>query len=436
MSEHQMASTVPSCVITQVSGPAVTFTPRQYSHTSLELLSNEILFLIADYLVDNMEAKFYGEQRRTSNGPLNSTLQLPQRSTDLNVPDHSEGVRFNAELYQDDFASSLIGLRGLALTSRCFRAIAQPLWFKTPILSIGQYGRWDENSPIYLFARTLLENPDTTKWPTTLRIDMPESWGGSMETQTSAPLKVHCMAAALIDALDWMQHEHKTMWKWQLQRMRPYPFCAVILSLLPNLTSLYLSSPKTQDHPFSDLFWSTSTHAMTEEEFDDALASLAKCPGLRRLKHYRTDSLTPLLELPLIAFTSLTSLDLTLRAWGYMHPDTPYGELPCIRSLQVDCSEIGHGSMRLEGLLGQFPNLESLELRTLREGCGISFATLVEQCRGVAPTLRKLNVSGACCAPGQEAEEPDVSLFTRLETLIAPYTLTRSTAQSSMDTSH
>jgi hypothetical protein len=378
-----MASTVSTGVPTQITDTSVMLTPRQYSHASLENLSTEILFLIAGYLVSDVEAKFHGEQRQCSLGTLNSTPQHPQVITGLDASDYNDGVQFNVKLYQDDLTSSLIGLRSLASTSCRFQTIAQPLLFKTPTLSIGRHGRWDENSSIYLFARTLLENPNMAKWPTTLRIDMPESWGGSMETRTSQPLEVLRMASALIDSLDWMQYEHKTMWKWQLQQLRPYPFCAVILSLLPNLTSIYLANPKSQDDLFSDIFWSSSAHVMTEEELEDALASVVECPGLRKLKHYRTDSMVPLLQLPLKAISSLESLDLTAQSSGCAEFSRPYGLLPRIKSLRVDSKNLDMRPRRLQSLLRYFPNIETLDLHPTGEGCRASFATLM-RCRGVA----------------------------------------------------
>jgi hypothetical protein len=382
-----------------------TLKSRYLTHGSLDILSNELLLLISEYLFSDVRACFDDEQRHSSLGSLNAFPRDLQNNIGLpsNIKEDIDGVHFNIELYQDDSALSLIGLRGLASTSRRFRAIAQPMLFRAPVLSIGKYGHWNERSPIYLFARTLLEQPDLAKWTTTLRIDMPESWGGTMQTRVSEPLEVHRMAVTVIDALDWLDHDNKTGWKWQLQRLRPLPFCAIILALVPHLRELYLSrSCGSKDDLISDLFWSTSAHFMTEEEHDQALRSLVKCPGLINLKHFRTDSMIPLFQSPLMDIVSLVSLDFTSRNPVHLNLDVPLGvPLNRIRNLRMNCN-LDQAIMELSSILPLLPQLETLELyaTTLDNEQIIDrsifktdyYSMLVEHCCAVASTLRKLEL--------------------------------------------
>lgn len=418
------------------------------SGSSLELLSNEILFMVIDCLLDDLRARFEGDDRHI---PLGSLCIPPcdfQQS--FEYQSRTGGRNTERKFIVADFRSltpsSLIGLAALASTSKRLQAIAQPKLFKAPCLSVGRHNQFTEVSPLYLFARTLLERPELRKATTSLRIDMPGSWGGDMERRTSGPLEVHRRGAAFIDALDWMHHDAKTGWKWQLQRLRPEPFCAIILSLLDNLKELYLLKVAgcTGD-VFSDLFWATSAPYMSDE--GRALRSLRHCPGLANLEYFRTDSVESLSRSPILNITTLTSLHLAFTDSNRLFHDLRPKSLHRITTLRFDCDFMAdcfyhtptqavplplpspnippspppgvytiplplitvHGPPPSVGglsheLLAALPSLETLELFANVEASyetyqsrftgyhlrGKRYYDLVQQCAILAPTLRKL----------------------------------------------
>lgn len=309
--------------------------------TSLEVLPNDILFLIMDCLLDDLHTRFEGEERHVPLGSLNVLPCNFQHGTEQQAcPENcSNSLHFKVAEFQAFAASSLIGLGGLASASRRLSAIAQPMLFRAPVLNIGSQNRWYEGSPIYLFARTLLQNPGLGRCITSLRLEMPGSWGPSMETRAPGPLEAHRMGASFIDSLDWMENDAKTGWKWQLQRLRLEPFCAIILSLVPNLRELYILQGKGPvGDIFSDMFWSTSTQWLSEGGYSRALRSLRQCPGLAKLERFRTDSLEPLSKAPLKEITTLTSLHLTANIGSVAFMDLRASFLHRIKTLRFDCN--------------------------------------------------------------------------------------------------
>jgi hypothetical protein len=299
--------------------------------------------------------------------------------------------------------------------------------FRAPVLSIGS--RWDDESPIYLFARVLLQQPEVSKWTTSLRIDLPETWGGSMEATTSdlseERYRVVVSIVSIIDAIDWMDPQPKKGWKWQLQRLRPLPFCALILCLLPNLRQLNLSfTIGGYDNPFSSLFWMTDVQNMSDAELHRALSSLVKCPGLANLRHIKVESLQP----PLSDLVSLTSLDMTLE--HTFEEANYYNMLARIKHLRVRCDVadlpragwdddndflsilpgLGEKSgfenllARLQTMLPLLIKLETLDIYTVQDAHHASeshrnsvtasgkYLRLVEKCAHAADTLRALKL--------------------------------------------
>jgi hypothetical protein len=320
----------------------------------------------------------------------------------------------------------------LALTSRRFRSIAQPVLFKAPVLGVGRPGQWDDKSPIYLFARALVQQPELAKWTTSLRIDLPEVWGGSMESTTPDLSDRHGVVVVIveiIDSINWMDAKRKTDWKWQLQRLRPLPFCALILCLLPNLKQLNIDAIRSGSHnPFSDLFWKTEGHSMTDARFRRALRSLAKCPGLANLRHIDVSSWVKPLLPPLSDLAFLNSLDMTLRntfeeskycnllgrikhlrlrcdvgdlpGAGWDDGTDPLSMLPQLRKK----SGLRNFLARLRTILPLLIELETLDIYTAQDAHHASgsqsssaiasgkYARLVEQCADTANTLRTLKL--------------------------------------------
>jgi hypothetical protein len=305
--------------------------------------------------------------------------------------------------------------------------------FRAPVLSIGSSGRWDDKSSIYLFARVLLQQPEVSKWTTSLRIDLPETWGGSMEATTSdlsdERYRVVLSIVNIIDAIDWMDPQPKKGWKWQLQRLRPLPFCALILCLLPNLRQLNLSFMRGgYDNPFSSLFWMTDVQNMSDAELHRALSSLAKCPGLANLRHINMSSWVESLQSPLSDLVSLNSLDMT--SANTFEEANYYNMLARIKHLRIRCDVVdlpragwdddtdllsmlpalGEKSgfenflARLKTMFSLLIKLETLDIYTVQEShhatgshrnsvtASGKYSRLVEQCADTADTLRTLKL--------------------------------------------
>jgi hypothetical protein len=133
-----------------------------------------------------------------------------------------------------------------------------------------------------------------------------------------------------------MVHDDRTGWKWQLQHLRAGPFCAVILSLLPNLTELSISSGSgSVEDIFLTLFWSSSTTFRSTSKSESALRSLVRCPGLLNLRHFRTDSIASISKPPLKDITTLTSLHLVPRRFEQLEH---IGSLSRIKTLRLACN--------------------------------------------------------------------------------------------------
>ena len=356
----------------------------------------------------------YGNLAHSYSHPyqVNNALSLPsyafQQSPGLprlRSATQDNEANHSAHHLQDDAQAGLHALSAMTLLNRRYRAIAQPALFKAPVLGIGRRGHWNEKSPVYLFARALVEQPAFSKYTTSLRFDLPSCWGGSIDTNTPDRSEVHRMAVAVsdkIDSIEWMNRNAKTGWKWQLQHLRPLPFYAVILSLLPNLRRLnvVVSDRTISHHPFEEIFWMTSAKSID-------LRALVKCPGLVNLRHFKTSSWTTPFQRPLSELTFLTSLDITVR--NQIDVKFAFRALPQIKHLRVGCgmNELldPHISCELYTFLYQFtlmlrflPSLETLEFYAADQPGGCmkkpaakgSLARLLEHCGSVAGTLKTL----------------------------------------------
>jgi hypothetical protein len=136
---------------------AFTFLIKNYSDSgeavaSLNVLSNELLFMAAEHLFD--EAQDRSEDDELPPATSSSSYCGSPYSTQS----QAEILRYDPVL-QDGSGTSVTALKNMASTSRRFRDMAQPALYKEPVLSIGKSCRWNQKSPIYLFARTMLENP-------------------------------------------------------------------------------------------------------------------------------------------------------------------------------------------------------------------------------------------------------------------------------------
>jgi hypothetical protein len=174
---------------------------RMNANASLDVLSNELLFIVAEHLLDEVQDRFEDDELPPTTSPGSRDDPLFSNKFEFDIWDSK------AVFAQDLSAASVIALKNLASTSRRFRAIAQPALFRAPVLGIGKHCRWSQKSSIYLFARSMLEYPHLRKWVTRLRIDMPSCWGDSMASPIGEPLEVCRMAVAFIDTQKWMDHD-------------------------------------------------------------------------------------------------------------------------------------------------------------------------------------------------------------------------------------
>jgi hypothetical protein len=192
---------------------------------SLDNLSNEVLFLVAKCLLADIRARFDDGDRLHRPRTIAPFIAPPVQGMGTCSPsDHVSGVNVSPV----QLASGLSGLNSLSLTSRRFRAIVERLLFNAPTLSLVG-GLCDEKLPIYLFTRTLVEHPSLAKRTGALRINLPQCWGASMQSNTSEPKETYRTAAILIGQMNWMDNESKTIYKWQLQRLRPVAFCSGLM---------------------------------------------------------------------------------------------------------------------------------------------------------------------------------------------------------------
>jgi hypothetical protein len=321
--------------MTSSTGPSIT--PEISSKNThinandcLDVLSNELLFMVAEHLLDEVQDRFEDDELPPTTSP--GCRDGPPFSNEFEIDIWDSKAVFA----QDPSAASVIALKNLASTSRRFRAIAQPALFRAPVLSIGRSCQWSQMSPIYLFARAMLEYPHLRKWVTRLRIDMPSCWGDSMASPIGEPLGVCRMAVAFIDTQKWMNHDARLGWKWQLQHLRAGPFCGVILCLLPSLTELsILKGADSDDDVFLTLFWSSYITLKNARKMKYALRSLMKCPGLLHLRRFRTDSIASISKSPLRDITTLASLHLTPTIFL---PPKHIDSLDRIKTLRLACN--------------------------------------------------------------------------------------------------
>jgi len=343
------------------------------------------------------------------------------------APKRSNGLDGNNRVFRDGFQS----LVALSLTSQRLRAIAQAVLFKAPVLSVGRGGRWIARSPLYLFARTLLEHPYLSRWTTSLRINMPRQWAVGMDTgglHHSARLEIVNAFVTVIDTVDCLDEVAKEECKWQLRQLRPLPFCALILCLLPNLQQLNIDTASgVSDSPFMDLFWESSKGTMGEERRAHTLSSLAKCPGLANLTHVKTTSWITAFQSPLSNIPSLTSLDMSLR--NQVYPEFHQPMLNRLKHLRLRCNiddlpyDLAGIQSRLEAFLDKLTvilpsltKLKTLEMYTAEQPnhsktcCTRSilarakYSSLARHCLSLAPTLLSLELPrGWWIWPGHES---------------------------------
>jgi hypothetical protein len=309
----------------------------------------------------------------------------------------------------------------MASTSRRFRDTAQTALYKGPILSIGRSCGWSQEPPMYLFARTMLENTRLRRLVTRLRIDIPSRCKNSMTSPAVEPLEVCRMAVAFIDTQEWMVHDDRTGWKWQLQHQRAGSFCVVILPLLPNLTEFSMfSGSRGVENIFLTLFWLSNITFRSTSKMKSALRSLVRCPGLLNLRRFRTDSIASVTKPPLKDITTLTSLHFVPRRFVELEY---IGSLSRIKTLRLACDtghtllqpqlsivllpQSSHPTETLSMLLASLQSLEVLELYAgadlfERSGHSVSrprsyigsqrYTSLVRQCETTASTLKSFEI--------------------------------------------
>ncbi|KAI8931344.1 hypothetical protein NX059_011683 [Plenodomus lindquistii] len=133
---------------------------------------------------------------------------------------------------------------------------------------------------------------------------------------------------------EWMPAPEKAEWAYQAKGQRALPFCAVLLSLLPNLKSLEFEKDGLPDDPFAHIFWSTSCTEL--EDFAGAVVRLGACAGLRGLKSWKGGVAGQFGLAPFQNVATLTTVDVSLRRMGEWNVDG-YLPLEQVRTLRVDC---------------------------------------------------------------------------------------------------
>jgi hypothetical protein len=271
--------------------------------TSLDSLSTEIIFLVAEHTIRDAHALFESELNYRHCVPLQCSLKLPLFKTPaayaqtLTNIQQTRGISPQITLpplseigtIQDKYTFGATGLLSLALTNRRYWPIAQEVLYHTPLLRSDL--PWTETAPIFLLARTLLSSPYLARHINKLRFDMPEYWTNNIVPSTTANAIV-TQAQTFIDGVNWTDQERKKEWTWQLQKLRQLPFLALILSLSPNMKSFCLTNGNKNRKEFEDdllsrIFWSTSAGSMEETDHAQAMERLASCPGLAGLRHLR-----------------------------------------------------------------------------------------------------------------------------------------------------
>jgi hypothetical protein len=122
-------------------------------------------------------------------------------------------------------------------------------------------------------------------------------------------LDVCRMAVAAIYTSNWMKHKAGSVWEWGFQILRPGPFSAVILSLLPNLTELsILRGHDMYTSIFTDMFGVKLARFRSSKEERDLYRPMIECTGLANLQRFRTDSISPMDMSLFKDIESLTSL--------------------------------------------------------------------------------------------------------------------------------
>jgi hypothetical protein len=314
------------------------------SGTSLDSLSTEVVFLIAEHLISDAQALFESEVGYVH---AVSSRKIPNLS--------------------DKYALNVTGLLSLALASRRYQPIAQEVLYRAPLT---RNAFWNENAPVFLFTRTLLSSPHLARHINTLRLDMPDYLFDQIDPSVTTNALV-TQAQTFIDSLNWMVLNCKDGWKYQLRKLRQLPFLALILSLSPKLKRLCIANENEriiEDSLLSEMFWSTPVGVMTEEDHYQAMERLVSCPGLAGLQHLRTGSMAQMSMPPFFGLGSLTSLDLALNNWP---EDVTVPALARIKKLRLNCrltclprglSEFYVLYELISVLLESFPRLQELEL--------------------------------------------------------------------------
>jgi hypothetical protein len=326
------------------------YTMMKHAHddapgTSLDSLSTEMLFLIAEHAISDAHALLESEAPYQNLVPYVHYVPLPPPPT-LSLPpithppttlsdalpsiDQMRCIpqpppplppppppQFNQQpTVQQGYSVIITSLFNLALTSRRYRAIAQEVLYRAPVPRSDL--PWTDSSPIFQLACTLLSSPHLARHINTLRLDMPRDWGTEM-IRSAKTTAIVAQAESFIEGIDWMLPQGKEGWIWQLRRLRPLPFLALILSLSPNLKKLSLvaGTDEVEDDIIPRMFWSTSGTSMSDFEYYSSLERMASCPGLAGLRHLRTGSAIPITTPPFVGLETLTSLDLVLNDWPY-----------------------------------------------------------------------------------------------------------------------
>jgi hypothetical protein len=324
--------------------------------TSLDSFSTEIVFLIAEHAISDAHALFESEAPYENlvphvhyvplqpppalslppitHAPTTLSDALPNIGEMRCILQHPPPSQLNKQpTVQQKYSVGITSLFSLALTSRRYRAIAQEVLYRAPFPRSDF--PWTESSPVFQLACTLLSSPHLARHINNLRLDMPRDWGTEM-IRSATTSAIVAQAETFIEGIDWMFPQGKEGWIWQLRRLRPLPFLALILSLSPNLKKLSLvagNGKEVEDDVIPRMFWSTSATSMSDFEYHSSLERMASSPGLAGLRHLRTGSVIPITMPPFVDLETLTSLDLALNDWPY---GTTVPVLQRVKTLRLD----------------------------------------------------------------------------------------------------
>ncbi|KAH7064304.1 hypothetical protein BKA63DRAFT_572219 [Paraphoma chrysanthemicola] len=345
--------------------------------SSLDVFSNEILFMIFHVIHNEVQFNFdndpapsdpaYFRWANPIHGLVDSTSRQPTLHTSRRLSQ-----------------SSISAIANLSRTCKRYKALVQPLLFRSPVLSIGPTHRLDEKSSLHLLVRTLFEQPELRKYISMLRIDIAHEGMSpiSMPAFVPEPVALSYRVASYIDSVTWLSRGAKPGWKWQLQKLRPLPFCALAISLLPNLRELCLPAQARGKPIFADLFWVTKF--LGDATFDINVRMLAQCPGLANLTHVKVCSLETVMQDPFMQIETLNSLDISL---NHSSMDVPVAEcaLARITVLRLDCNlgiaqspwrrSLNRACSSLASILPAFTNLSTLELYDNSNNCDYEEST-------------------------------------------------------------